>query len=65
MVSLEKYGEHIFPVYEDPNAVRWTVAKYSDDHNKPVFWAVDAKSYGHKRGESVQERPFYEISTYC
>lgn len=49
MVSLEKYGEHIFPIYEDPNAVRWTVAKYSDDHNKPVFWAVDAKSYGHKR----------------
>ncbi|GMH92843.1 hypothetical protein TL16_g12467 [Triparma laevis f. inornata] len=49
VVSLDKYQDHIFPVFEDPAAVRWTIAEYSDNYNKPTFWTVDRRSYGHKR----------------
>ncbi|GMI06218.1 hypothetical protein TrVE_jg10103 [Triparma verrucosa] len=49
VVSLDKYQDHIFPVFEDPSAVRYTVAEYSDNYSKPTFWTVDRRSYGHKR----------------
>jgi len=49
VVSLERYGNHVFPFFEEPDKVEHMLDHYSGGMEKPVYWNVDHKSYGHKR----------------
>jgi hypothetical protein len=46
-VSLQRYGIHIFPVYESPEHVSHLVTEYSDNGRSPVFWSVRPGYYGY------------------
>jgi hypothetical protein len=52
VVGMERYGGHLFPFFEDPSAITYLVENHSNKMEKPVFWSVRNKSYGHKRSFS-------------
>lgn len=52
VVSMERYGEHIFPLFEEPEAIKHTVQKYSKNFEVPIYWHVDSKAYGVSRSYS-------------
>ncbi|GMI30436.1 hypothetical protein TeGR_g13704, partial [Tetraparma gracilis] len=50
VVSLDRYADHLLPVYEDPSKVKYLVKRHSQKHTVPVYWRVAAQNYGHPRG---------------
>lgn len=44
-LSLSRYGAHIVPVFEEPEAVRALISEHSRSFQRPVFWHVAEGSY--------------------
>ena len=49
VVSLDRYGPHIFPIFEDPLAVRHLVRRHSREWENPIYHKVERNSYGYSR----------------
>jgi len=39
-----------FPVYEYPHKVKYLVRKHSSNFTRPVYWRVESRNYGQRRG---------------
>ena len=45
-VALDRYGGHIYPVFEQASKIEWVARKHSENGIIPCFWRVDKGSYG-------------------
>ena len=65
-LSLERYGHHIFPLFEDPKAIPNTINIHSNFGKVPMFWHIDKKYYGYRhtyRNFPVNNESFITAST--
>ena len=44
-VSLERYGRHVVPVFEEPAGVRELIREHSEGYRVPVYWQVSEGAY--------------------
>jgi hypothetical protein len=64
VVSLQRFRDHIFPVYEFPHKVKYLVRQHSENFSKPVYWRVSGVNYGQKRGwENLRMSPDWLLSS--
>ena len=65
-LSLERYGQHIFPLFEDPKVIPNTINIHSNFGKVPMFWCIDQKNYGYRhayRKFPVNNESFVTSST--
>ena len=65
-LALSRYGQHIFPIFENPERIPYTVAKYSDNGRVPTFWHVQRNYYGYRQSWKsfpIDEECFLASST--
>lgn len=45
-VSLKRMGVNFFPVFEDPQRVKFLIWKHSENKRRPVYWCIHPGLYG-------------------
>ena len=66
-LALNRYGQHIFPIFEDPKEIPYTVEKYSDNGMLPTFWHVQKNYYGYRhswKSFPINDECFITSSTF-
>eukprot|EP00949_MAST-11_sp_MAST-11-sp1_P002877 g2877.t1 len=65
-VSLQRYGQQMFPIYEVPSKIRHLVNDHSHNGRVPVFWKVRRGFYGYRfswKGFPIDSSSFIRSST--
>lgn len=66
-VSLSRYGDHLVPVYEQPELIQYVVERVQNVRGSvPVYWNVAEKDYSHEfawRNLGIDETWFVKTTT--